>query len=195
MVTFQQVIIRLQVMGLTDVLLPFILIFTVVFAILQKVHPLGDAPKDKPFNVMIALVMALAVVIPHVVGLYPANSDVVVIINKSLPNVAVVLVALVMVLLLVGLFGGKPTWGSTASGWVAMLAFLLVLYIFGRSAGWFTYLPYWLYWLDSPDTQAMLLVLGVFALIIWFITKDPDKPSTGFKDVTEGFKGLFGGGK
>ncbi|MBI5398495.1 hypothetical protein HZB03_03450 [Candidatus Woesearchaeota archaeon] len=193
MVTFQQVIVQLQAMGLTDVLLPFILIFTVVFAILQKVHPLGEAPRDKPFNVMIALVMALAVVIPHVVGLYPANTDVVLIINKALPNVAVVLVAIVMVLLLVGLFGGKPTWGSTASGWVAMLAFLLVLYIFGRSAGWFLYLPYWLYWLDNPDTQAMLLVVGVFALIIWFITKEPGQKATEPSKVLEGFKGLFGG--
>jgi hypothetical protein len=191
MVTFQDVILRLQAVGLSDVLLPFILIFTVVFAILQKAHPLGDAPKDKPFNMMVALVMALAVVIPHVIGMYPAGADVVVIINQSLPNVAVVLVALVMVLLLVGLFGGKPTWGSTASGWVAIFAFLLVIYIFGRSAGWFLYLPAWLYWLDNPDTQAMLLVLAVFALIVWFITKDPDAKSTGLRDVADGVKGLF----
>ncbi|MBI4738894.1 hypothetical protein HY772_05005 [Candidatus Woesearchaeota archaeon] len=193
MVTFQEVIIRLQGMGLTDVLLPFVLIFTIVFAILQKVHPLGEAPRDKPFNVVIALVMALAVVIPHVVGLYPADADVVVIINKALPNVAVVLVAVVMVLLLVGLFGGKPTWGTSASGWVAILAFLLVLYIFGRSAGWFSYLPYWLYWLDNPDTRAMLLVVAVFALIIWFITKEPGQKTTEPSKILEGFKGLFGG--
>ena len=177
MADFRTVLMSLENIGIMDVLLPFILIFTIVFAIMQKVKPLGaEKERTKPFNVIIALVMAMAVVIPHVMGYYPPNADIVVIINSALPNVSVVLVAILMVLLIVGLFGGKAEWGGAASGWIAFLAFVLVVFIFGRAAGWFNYFPSWLAWLDNPDTQAMLIVVAVFAIIIWYITKE-DKPN------------------
>lgn len=202
MADFRSVLMSLESIGVTDVLLPFILIFTVVFAIMQKVQPFGggDNKRTKPFNTMIALVMALAVIIPHVMGYYPANADIVNIINKALPNVSVVLVAVLMVLLIVGLFGGKAEWGSKITGWVAFFAFILVFFIFGRAAGWFDYLPDWLSWLDNPDTQAMIIVVAVFALIIYFITKDEPKPgeSGAFSKFGEAWKDMFkgsGGGK
>jgi hypothetical protein len=192
------VLYTLQYWGIMDVLLPFILIFTVVFAIMQKVQPLGgeNDPKKKTYNIMIALVMGLAVVIPHVMGYYPANADVVNIINSALPQVSIVLVAILMVLLIVGLFGGKAQWGGAITGWIAFFAFILVVYIFGRSAGWFQYLPNWLYWLDNPDTQAMLIVVAVFAIIIYFITKE-DKPTDkgSMTKFGEAWKGLFEGKK
>ena len=62
-----------------DLLLPFLLIFTIVFAVLQKSNILG---KDKRnFNSVIALVVSLSVVIPHITGSYPAGFDVVEIIQ------------------------------------------------------------------------------------------------------------------
>ncbi|NQU79410.1 hypothetical protein HQ545_06605 [Candidatus Woesearchaeota archaeon] len=195
---FSNALYVLQGWGLSDVILPFILIFTVVFAIMQKVKPIGDQERAKQYNVVISLVMALSVIIPHVLGYYPAGADVVNIINAALPQVSVVLVALLMVLLIVGLFGGKAEWGSSLSGWIAIAAFILVSYIFGRAAGWFTYLPDWLYWLDNPDTQAMLIVVGVFALIIYYITKDPNEGAgvgEGAKKMGEAFRDLFGGFK
>jgi hypothetical protein len=186
----QGILNNLQYWGLTDVLLPFILIFTIVFAIMQKVKPLGaEKERNKPFNVIIALVMALAVIIPHVMGYYPPDADIVNIINAALPQVSIVLVAILMVLLIVGLFGGKAEWGSGLSGWIALGAFLLVVFIFGRAAGWFEYLPTWLYWLDNPDTQAMLIVIAIFAIIIWFITKDEKKP--GEKSTLGGIRDSF----
>ncbi|MBW2964540.1 hypothetical protein KY363_03700 [Candidatus Woesearchaeota archaeon] len=196
---FSNVIYMLENWGLSDVILPFILVFTVVFAIMQKVKPLGaEGERTKPFNVVIALVMSLAVIIPHVLGYYPADADIVNIINSALPQVSIVLVAILMVLLIVGLFGGKAEWGGSMSGWVAFGASVLILYIFGRSAGWFEYLPDWLWWLDNPDTQAMLIVVAVFAIIIWYITKEPTKPEDqgkALKDFSKGWSELFGGGK
>jgi len=48
-------LLRLQAWGLSDVILPFILIFTVVFAVMQRVKPLGDAEgKSKAFSVVLA---------------------------------------------------------------------------------------------------------------------------------------------
>ncbi|GAG35226.1 unnamed protein product, partial [marine sediment metagenome] len=52
----------LESWGLTDVLLPFLLIFVVMFAILQKTRILGE--DKKRFNMVIALVIGLMVVIP-----------------------------------------------------------------------------------------------------------------------------------
>lgn len=194
MANFKTVLMTLESLGIYDVLFPFILVFTIVFALMQKIKPFGeDGQRTKGYSVMVALVMGFSVVIPHVMGYYPANADIVVIINKALPNVSVVLVAILMVLLIVGLFGGKTKWGSTSlSGWIAMIAFGLVLFIFGRAAGWFTYLPNWLAWLDNPDTQALIIVVAVFALIIWYITKE-DKPEGKDKDPSfaEKMAGLF----
>jgi len=185
-----------QYWGLTDVMLPFLLIFTVVFAIMQKVKPLGPEGHNKQFNVVIALVMGLGVVIPHVMNYYPPDADIVNIINAALPQVSIVLVAILMVLLIVGLFGGKAEWGgSTLSGWIAFLAFILVAFIFGRSAGWFEYLPSWLYWLDNPDTQAMLLVVGIFAIIIYFIAHEPkEKNESTMAKFGDSVSKLFTGG-
>jgi hypothetical protein len=162
---------------------------------MEKVKPFGDKSNEgrtKPFSVIIALVMALAVIIPHVLGMEP---DVVNIINDALPEVSLVLVAVLMVLLIVGLFGGKAEWGSSMSGWVAFGSFVLVLFIFGRAAGWFLYLPNWLYWLDNPDTQAMIIVFAVFAIIIWYITKEPTKDSDKgktLKNFSNSWGELFG---
>jgi hypothetical protein len=196
---FRDVLYRLEVWGLSDVILPFILVFTIVYAIMQKVKPLGEETgRHKPFNVIVSLVMAFSVVIPHVLGYYPADADIVNIINAALPQVSIVLVAILMVLLIVGLFGGKAEWGGALSGWIAFFSFILVLYIFGRAAGWFEYLPNWLYWLDNPDTQAMIIVVAIFAIIIWYITKEPtpeESRGRSLRRFGDGWSKLFGGAK
>src|SRR3990172_1840746 len=107
-VSFTQFIADLQNWGIVDVLLPFLLFFTIIFAILEKIKVLGE--KSKKFNVVVALVMALSVVIPHVAGLYPEGGDIVDIVNHAIPNVAVFFVALILLFLLVGLWGAKPAW-------------------------------------------------------------------------------------
>ena len=47
---FERAVMTLEQIGLTDVLLPFFLIFTLVFAILQKTELLGHDKKN--FNVV-----------------------------------------------------------------------------------------------------------------------------------------------
>jgi len=195
---FQEFIMTLDRWGVADVLLPFMLIFTVVFAILQKSEVLGKGKKN--YNTIVALVMGLGVVFPHVLGKYPLSSDPVEIINNALPSVSVVLVAIVMVLLVIGLLGGEVRWlGTSVSGWIAIISFLVVLYIFGRATGWpgFTrQMPEWLRWLDNPDTQAFVVIILVFGILIWFITKDDtDKKSNILTRVTEDVGKMFGGGK
>jgi len=182
--------------GVADVLLPFLLVFTIVFAVLQKTEILGKGKKN--YNVMVALVMGLAVVFPHVLGNYPPNSDPVVIINNALPGVSVVLVAIVALLLLIGIMGGEVRWlGTSISGWIAIISLIIILWIFARARGWEgTTLPRWLWWLDNPDVQAFIIIILVFGVLIWYITKDEEtKKSNILGRVTEDIGKMFGGGK
>ena len=172
MVNFQDLIFKLESLGFADVLLPFILIFTVIFAILQKTEVLGRGKKN--FNVAISFVISLGVIIPHVLGTYPPNSDAVEIINQALPNISVVLIAVLMVMLILGIFGKKWPEHSKISSGVLILAILIVAYIFGLAADWWAYLPSWLYWIDNPDTQALLILILVFGIIVSYITKEDD---------------------
>jgi Na+(H+)/acetate symporter ActP len=169
---------NLESIGLTDVLLPFILIFTIVFAVLQKTKILGEDENKKPrknYNVIVALVMALAVVIPHVTEAYPPEKDIVNIINGALPNISLIVVAIIMLLLLVGVWGKSLNiGGSSVGGWVVIISAIVVLYIFGTEAHWFS-MPSWLDFLRDPSTQATIIVILVFAIIIWFVTRDEGK--------------------
>ncbi|MGV8162783.1 MAG: hypothetical protein ACP5N2_05635 [Candidatus Nanoarchaeia archaeon] len=171
----------LEQVGVLDVIMPFILIFTIIYAVLQKSKILGKDAEGKPrknFNVIIALVMGLAVVIPHVMGqknIYGVS--VVDILNNALPNVALVAVIIVMILLTIGVFGKEFDIGEGYGGFFVIAAFLVIGFIFAASAGWFKQgsLPNWLYFIYDPQFQALVVTLLVFGLIIYFITKE-DKP-------------------
>lgn len=187
MVSFTDLIIRLENMGLTDVLLPFVLIFAIVFAVLQRAMLFGE--KRKNINVIVSLVIALLVVVPHVTGGYPVNADPVEIMNTAIPNVSLVIVGVIMLMILVGVFGVNVNIaGKSLGGIVALLSFAVIVFIFGKAAGWFnTSLPPMFGFLNDPDTQALLLVLLVFGLIIWFVTGDDSEGA----DVGKGIMGFF----
>lgn len=182
---------RLAELGVWDVFLPFLLVFAIVYAVLHKTKILGE--KSKQFNTVIALVMGLSVVFPHVLwgsrcsymdgGACPRLSngaiDPVHVINTALPNVSLILIAVLMVLLIFGIWGSKIKLGSNSlSGIIALVAFGSVVYIFGAAAGWWHPMSY-LIWNGSlfggEDTVALVVTVLVFAIIIWFITKEDDK--------------------
>src|SRR3989338_7997013 len=129
---FEYAIQELEWLGLTDALLPFLLIFTVIFAIMQKFKFLGEGKKN--INVMLALIIGLLVVIPHIMGTYPPDRDVVDIINKAIPEVSILLVAIIMLLLLVGIWGVEINCaGSSLPGILAFLSFLAIILIFANA--------------------------------------------------------------
>ena len=191
---FPSMIRTLENYGISDVLLPFILIFTIVFAVMQKTKLLGDGRKN--FNVIIALVMALAVVIPHVLGKYPSGSDVVDIMNNALPNVSIILVAILMVMIILGLFGANIRLaGNTMSGWFFIIAIIAVTVIFGNAAGWFN-----MGWLDrilpDQDTRNLVVIILIFGIIIAWITKEDAHSKEGnfFDNIGKKFSDLIHGG-
>ena len=84
--------------GLFDVVLPFLLVFAIVFAILEKTKILGQeeggAPK-RNINSIVSFVIALLVV---------STNKIVTALNEALPNIVLLVVILVSFLLLIGVF-------------------------------------------------------------------------------------------
>ena len=158
---------------LTDIVLPFLLIFTVIYAILQRSKLLGEGRKN--FNVVVALVIGLLVIIPHITGTYPYNQDPVSILNNAIPQISIFIILVLMLMLLVGIWGAEVSWiGGRVTGWIALISFIVVVYIFGASANlWHN--SSWFWWLSDPNTQALILIILVFAILVWFITKDTNK--------------------
>jgi len=170
------------------ILLPFLLIFAVVYGVMTKVKIFAEG-ENKKFATIIALVMGLTAVFQHYIKVGGENYDIVNIINSALPQVALVLVAIVMLFLMLGLFGKVPALGENkASVWISGVALLIVIYIFGSSAGFGLWsLPYWL---QDYQIWSLVIVILVFALIIRYITGD-DKPKPDDKTIVSEFGKLL----
>ncbi|MBI2576956.1 hypothetical protein HYV84_07095 [Candidatus Woesearchaeota archaeon] len=138
--------------GLRDVMLPFLLVFVVFFAVLHKTNILGK-DRDK-LNLVLALVVALLVIIPHVTGLYPANMDPVEIFNEVIPSISIIIIAAIGALIIMGVLGGqvanKPMYAT--GGVVLTAAVIYVIFVY-------------------PDMSPLLLGLAVVLLIMNFFSK------------------------
>tara|TARA_Y100000310_G_scaffold101298_1_gene99298 strand:- start:2696 stop:3283 length:588 start_codon:yes stop_codon:yes gene_type:complete len=168
---FKEFFTTLEGWGMLDALLPFLLIFTVIFAILQKTKVIGGDKKN--IHVIIALIVALLVVLPHVTN--PGGpADVVNIINQAIPHVSVVIVAIIMLLILIGAFGKDIEFMETSlAGWIAIAAFVAIVYIFGAAAGWGWKIPKLFEGWLNDQTMSIVLVILAFGIVIWWITKEP----------------------
>ena len=98
---FRGIIQFFEKLGVYDVILPFILIFTIVFAILEKSRVFGtekikgDEYTRKNLNSMTAFVMAFLVV---------ASTRLVAVINQALAHMVLLLLLSVCFLILIGSF-------------------------------------------------------------------------------------------
>ena len=160
----------LERIGFVDVLLPFLLIFTVIFAVLEKTKILGEGKKS--LNVGLSFIFALLVVVPHVTGNFPAGYDPVAVINAALPSVSLVVVAIIALLILIGVFAGdKLVFGMSSAGWIGLFSLITIVFIFGSAAGWWqTGFLDWLESLFGTDVVAVVIMLLIFGIIIAFVT-------------------------
>ena len=176
---FRQVIEFFDSIGLFDVVLPFLLVFTIVFAILEKTKVLGTEDIEgrkytkKNLNAIASFVMAFLVV---------ASSQLVEIITKVSANAVVVLFLSVLFLLLVGSFykEGEPVF--LEGGWKVVFMIIVFIAIMGI----------FLDAIKSPDGRTWLERLGDFtgsggdelagaiillALIVLFVVYAVKEPS------------------
>ena len=173
MAGFNELAYYFQQYGVLDFLLPFLLVFTISFAVLHKAEILGKGPGAKKYHIIVAFVLAMSFVVPHIMGLYPLGYDPVGVLNATLPSISLVGIAAIMLLLLLGIFG--RSFSAAAGPIIAIVAIAFVVYIFGAA------LKVWngpwdiFYWWTSDTTELMVVIL-VFGLIVYFITSEP-KPA------------------
>lgn len=184
---FSNFVYYLDYWGVRDIILPFILIFTIFFAVMQKIKLFGE--NSKKYNVALSLAIALMVIVPHATGLYPPEGDVVNIINDSIPEVALLVIVVVLLLMMLGLIGGNAPQKTAFTSILALVAVGVLVCIFLNSI---FPLPIIMY-LD-PSIQALLVILLVFGLIVWFVTREePDAASK--KTLPQLMWEEMGGGK
>lgn len=164
----QQILRILEQWGFVDAFLPFLLIFVLLFAILNRVKLFQTSSNkaDRRLNGLISFAISLMVVIPHVLGRYPRNMDPVILINTLLPSAAVLIVAILLLMLLLGLT--QENLPSVASAWIGYLG-IIILGIVIASVIW----PTWTQgtFLSDPTLQALVIILLVMGLVVWFVTR------------------------
>jgi len=153
-------IIFLESFGFFDVVLPFLLVFTIVFAVLEKTKIFGTEGEDKKpkknLNSMIAFVIALFVV---------ATKEIVVALKVSLPQIAMFLIVIFALMMLMGFFfSGEKEFSLENKGamFFAILAIIGVVLIFLNAFGWLQPLVDYV----TQNWDNTLIVSLIFLIII-----------------------------
>ena len=176
MSVFRDALVFFDTVGLYDVVLPFLLIFTLVYGVLEKSRIFGTEKAvdgkeytRKNLNSMVAFVTGFFVV---------ASAQLVSLINVFVARVALILVILIMYMILVASFheqqGDKGFSLKDFGGkWLMWLVFIAVILIFLDGLGWLG--PAWLYVTGQWDSQLMgtILLFAIVVGFIWFITSAP----------------------
>jgi len=164
----------LDKLGVYEVLLPFLLIFTIVFAILEKTKVFGTEDYEgeeiprKNLNSMVAFVTAFLVI---------ASSRLVAAINEAMANMTILLLLSVSFIILVGVFHtGKDEYelNSAFKTIFQIIAFVGILLIFLHALKTEDGTP-WLYsawdWLgsniDTGAVGALILTIFVIGVMLW----------------------------
>lgn len=151
-------------MGVFNVLMPFLLVFAITFAVLEKL----DIFKGKrQINGIVAAVFGILVI---------RNQYVVGIITKFLPNISLFMIVILMFLLLIGTFVGEhKNWNGKYLHPIAIIVSVIFV-IWSLSADYIGSkwaLPSFLTNLDET-TKAGILFIAMFVGVIWFVTRQPN---------------------
>ena len=179
---FRGVIGFLDKIGVYDVILPFLLVFTIVFAILEKTKILGSEKIDgkempkKNINAMVAFVISFLVI---------ASTQLVAVINQVMANVILLLILGVCFLLLVGVFfGDKEFTLEQYPGWIRMLMVLMfigIVVIFLNALDWLKYVfALFVNW--DAQWAAGIIFLIVIGIFMWYVIADHAPTKTESKE-------------
>jgi magnesium-transporting ATPase (P-type) len=175
---FRGVVDFLDRLGVYDVVLPFLLVFTIVFAILEKTRILGvDKVENKEYtkknlNAIVAFVIAFLVI---------ASTTLVRVINEVLANVVLLIVLVVSFLMLVGTFmGSGETTLKDYPGWMKFfmaLIFVAILAILLQALGWLQQIIGVIALTPTTDWAATLVLLVIVIIVMVFVTRENTEKS------------------
>jgi len=154
--------------GFFDVILPFLLVFTITFGVLEKSNLFGTGKKN--LNSMIAFSVGFLVI---------AATQITTAIQLSVPKVAFMLLILISFLLLVGSLLGPQEkgldflslFGSLKTPWLVVIA-VAILAIFLSSVGWLEYITdFFNANLGDPVLSSLVFIVVMVAIIAWITKK------------------------
>jgi len=182
-VSLRDLIIGLDQMGFYDVALPFIVIFAISFALFEKIKIFSN----KSINGVLALGMGFA---------FLQNDYLLRMFHRVVPNVAFLILAILLLLLLVGLFAGenKP-WG----GFLMFIAFFFAIASLITAASYDKlgsgYASWWQWFVDlDTGSKTTLLGLILVAVILWLVFRTPSSTPRTFGQTIDGWLGRGNGG-
>lgn len=165
-----------QDLGVYDIVLPFLLVFTIVFAILEKTRVLGMEEiagkkyTKKNLNAIVSFVIAFLVI---------ASTRLVSVINKALADIVLLLLLVIFFLTLVGAFfkeeGGvfleKGGWRSL----FMVIVFAGIVLIFLNALGWLS--SFWIFLVNNYESRwvGSLILIILIILFMWYITKNREE--------------------
>jgi hypothetical protein len=177
---FRGMIEFLDRLGIYDVILPFLLVFTAVFAILEKTKILGMEEIDgkkytrKNQNSMLAFVISFLVI---------ASTELVRTINEAMANVVILILLSICFMLLVGSLHTGEKEFALKDGWLKafyVIFFVGIVGIFLHAIHYkdqpFTEYA-WDYLTSNWDTNwfGSLILIAIMVGFMLFITYTPDK--------------------
>jgi hypothetical protein len=175
-------------LGIYDVILPFLLVFAIVYAIFDKTKVLGTEEFDghqipkKNINAMIAFVIGFLVI---------ASKQLVATINKAVANIALLLILIVMFLLLIGVFFKKDEEISLSGPWriTFMISILIsIIFIFfdalptrSGDKSWLQWGWDWIvtHWSGNAFGSIVMLILVIVLVILITWDKKPSSSTNG----------------
>ncbi len=166
---FRGMIGLLNRLGVYDVILPFLLVFTIIFAILEKTKIFGleNGLSKKNINAMVAFVIAFLVI---------ASTRLVGVINEVMANVVLLVILGVCFLLLVGVFfGDKEFTLEKFGGWQTFfmgLMFVGIVVIFLNALGWLQFLFDLFNNINADWAASLVFIIIIIGFIVW-VTRGP----------------------
>ena len=157
----------LTAFGFFDVVLPFLLVFTVTFGVLEKSNLFG--PGKKNLNAMLAFTVGFLVV---------AATQITQAIQLSIPKVAFMLIVLISLLILVGSLMGKQEGGLDfftkfvrLQNPLIIIIIVAVIAVFFSSVGWLEPIMEFFRVNVASPVLSSIIFLAVIGGIIYYILK------------------------
>lgn len=185
---FREVLEFLGRLGVYDVILPFLLVFSISFAILEKTKIFGTIKLDgeeytrKSYNSIVAFCLGFFVV---------ASTRLVAIINVGLANVAVIMVAFVSFMLAIGVFYGESDNIFGDEGIrkmripIVILTFLSVIMIMlnviktDSGQSWFDIIYRFIAANWNSNVVGSIILLGLLIGFVGWVSRSPSKGAVG----------------
>ncbi|MBS3134862.1 hypothetical protein J4406_00610 [Candidatus Woesearchaeota archaeon] len=167
---------QFQGAGIYEYVLPFLLIFSILFAILEKTKIFNE---KKNVNVIVSAIIAL---------IFVTQFSLVYTLNQFLPKVSLFIVVAVMTLILFGIFGAPVGKGLGHIGMLiaAVISLFVIYWALSPSLGF--ELPYWIQY-NWDVIIALVIIIIVIALIVGGSSGEGTGNKITLKDISEG---LFG---